>query len=82
MSTSSTPTVAPAATPAGNPARKKALTVLSIVVLLGLAYGGFGYFGARHSEETDNAYVQGNVIQITPKWAALSRPSWRTTPTS
>ena len=67
MSTSSTPTVAPAATPAGNPARKKALTALSIVVLLGLAYGGFGYFGARHSEETDNAYVQGNVIQITPQ---------------
>ncbi|MDZ7892690.1 MAG: HlyD family efflux transporter periplasmic adaptor subunit [Rhodoferax sp.] len=67
MSTSSTPTVAPAATPAGNPARKKALTAVSLVVLLGLAYGGFEYFGARHSEETDNAYVQGNVIQITPQ---------------
>ncbi|NBW50227.1 MAG: HlyD family efflux transporter periplasmic adaptor subunit [Betaproteobacteria bacterium] len=67
MSTSSTPTVAPTVAPAGNPARKKALTVLSIVVLLGLAYGGFEYFGARHSEETDNAYVQGNVIQITPQ---------------
>nr|WP_315465875.1 HlyD family efflux transporter periplasmic adaptor subunit [uncultured Rhodoferax sp.] len=63
MSTASTPTT----TPAGNPARKKALTALSIVVLLGLAYGGFEYFGARHSEETDNAYVQGNVIQITPQ---------------
>ncbi|HCX82326.1 MAG: hemolysin D [Curvibacter sp. RIFCSPHIGHO2_12_FULL_63_18] len=55
------------ATPAGNPARKKALTALSIVVLLGLVYGGFEYYGARHSEETDNAYVQGNVIQITPQ---------------
>nr|CBA32973.1 hypothetical protein Csp_B16710 [Curvibacter putative symbiont of Hydra magnipapillata] len=43
------------------------MTVLSIVVLLGLAYGGFEYYGARHSEETDNAYVQGNVIQITPQ---------------
>jgi membrane fusion protein (multidrug efflux system) len=68
----STPATAPiaatsAATPAGNPARKKALTALTIVVLLGLAYGGFEYFGARHSEETDNAYVQGNVIQITPQ---------------
>jgi len=64
----STPTSAPAvATPAGNPARKKALTVLSIVVLLGLAYGGFEYMSTRHSEETDNAYVQGNVIQITPQ---------------
>lgn len=64
MSTTSAPATA---TPAGNPARKKALTALSIVVLLGLAYGGFQYFGARHSEETDNAYVQGNVIQITPQ---------------
>nr|WP_315848966.1 HlyD family efflux transporter periplasmic adaptor subunit [uncultured Rhodoferax sp.] len=64
MSTPSTPI---ASAPAGNPARKKALTVLSIVVLLGLAYGGFEYYGARHSEETDNAYVQGNVIQITPQ---------------
>ncbi|MDT7515142.1 HlyD family efflux transporter periplasmic adaptor subunit [Rhodoferax mekongensis] len=67
MSTSSTPTVTPNVAPTGNPARKKALTVLSIVVLLGLAYGGFEYYGARHSEETDNAYVQGNVIQITPQ---------------
>ncbi len=67
MSTSSTPTVTPTVAPSGNPARKKALTVLSIVVLLGLAYGGFEYYGARHSEETDNAYVQGNVIQITPQ---------------
>ncbi|WNO04132.1 HlyD family efflux transporter periplasmic adaptor subunit [Rhodoferax mekongensis] len=67
MSTSSTTTVTPTVAPSGNPARKKALTVLSIVVLLGLAYGGFEYYGARHSEETDNAYVQGNVIQITPQ---------------
>ena len=52
---------------ATNPARKKALTVISIVVLLGLAYGGFEWFVNRHSEETDNAYVQGNVIQITPQ---------------
>jgi membrane fusion protein (multidrug efflux system) len=52
---------------AANPARKKALTVISIVVLLGLAYGGFEWFVNRHSEETDNAYVQGNVIQITPQ---------------
>jgi membrane fusion protein (multidrug efflux system) len=52
---------------APNPKRKKALTVLSIVVLLGLAYGGYNWYGARHAEATDNAYVQGNVIQITPQ---------------
>ncbi len=50
-----------------NAARKKALTVISIAVLLGLAYGGFEWFVNRHSEDTDNAYVQGNVIQITPQ---------------
>ncbi len=61
-------TSAPAiAADAPNPKRKKALTVLSIVVLLGLAYGGFQWYGGRHTEETDNAYVQGNVVQITPQ---------------
>lgn len=47
--------------------RKKALTVISIVVALGLAYGGFAWFVNRHLEETDNAYVQGNIVQITPQ---------------
>lgn len=60
------PTNTPAAS-APNPARKKALTVISIAVLLGLGYGGFEWFINRHHEETDNAYVQGNVIQITPQ---------------
>ena len=50
-----------------NPARKKALSVISIAVLLGLGFGGFEWFINRHYEETDNAYVQGNVIQITPQ---------------
>ena len=50
-----------------NPARKKALSVISIAVLLGLGFGGFEWFINRHYEETDNAYVQGNIIQITPQ---------------
>ena len=67
MSQTTTPNAPAAATPTTNPARKKALTVLSIVVLLGLAYGGFEWFTSRNAEVTDNAYVQGNVIQITPQ---------------
>ena len=67
MSQTTTPNAPAAAAPATNPARKKALTVLSIVVLLGLAYGGFEWFTSRNEEITDNAYVQGNVIQITPQ---------------
>ncbi len=48
-------------------ARKKALTAVSIAVLAGLAWGGSVWFLDRNEEATDNAYVQGNVIQITPQ---------------
>lgn len=65
-----------------NGARRKALTGVSIAVLIGLTWGGYEWYIGRHEESTDNAYVQGNVIQITPKSAARSRPSWPMTPTS
>jgi membrane fusion protein (multidrug efflux system) len=62
-------TNAPAATNAApaNSARKKALTGVTIAVLIGLAWGGYEWYVGRHEESTDNAYVQGNVIQITPQ---------------
>jgi len=50
-----------------NAARKKALTVVTLVVGAGLAWGGYEWFTNRSLEATDNAYVQGNVIQITPQ---------------
>ena len=54
--------------PATNPKRKKALTVLaSVVVVAGLGWAAYEYLVASHYESTDNAYVQGNVIQITPQ---------------
>jgi membrane fusion protein (multidrug efflux system) len=40
---------------------------VALVVLLGLAYGGYEWYSGRHEEATDNAYVQGNVVQITPQ---------------
>jgi membrane fusion protein, multidrug efflux system len=54
----------------GGKARKRALTVIGIVVVLaGVAFGFEHFvFGARY-ESTDNAYVQGNIIQITPQVA-------------
>lgn len=61
------PTAAPEA-PAGNGKRRRALTALTAVVLV--AGGGWGLYEwlvASHYENTDNAYVQGNVIQITPQ---------------
>jgi membrane fusion protein (multidrug efflux system) len=58
------------ATPAGNPKRKKALTaVAAAVVLGGAAYGAYYGLVLAHYESTDNAYVQGNVVQITPQVA-------------
>ncbi len=58
----------PSARAAGNPARKKALIILaSVVVIAGLCWSAYEWLVASHYESTDNAYVQGNVIQITPQ---------------
>ena len=63
-----TPQTSNSQAPATNPKRKKALTALACVVAVaGLAWGGYEYLVASHYEATDNAYVQGNVIQITPQ---------------
>ncbi|MEP7084122.1 MAG: efflux RND transporter periplasmic adaptor subunit [Betaproteobacteria bacterium] len=60
---------ATAATPSkGNPARKKALAgVAALVVVGGIAYGAYWALVLNHFESTDNAYVQGNVVQLTPQ---------------
>ena len=51
-----------------NPKRKPALiAVASVVILGGLAWGVYDWLVLSHFEATDNAYVQGNVIQITPQ---------------
>ncbi|MDE2300669.1 MAG: efflux RND transporter periplasmic adaptor subunit, partial [Burkholderiales bacterium] len=51
-----------------NPARKKALSaVVAAVVVAGIAYGAYWALVLNHYETTDNAYVQGNVVQITPQ---------------
>jgi membrane fusion protein (multidrug efflux system) len=56
------------AAPTGNSARKKGLTILAgVVAVAGIAWGAYEFFVASHYETTDNAYVQGNVIQITPQ---------------
>jgi len=63
-------TPAAAATPATptNGTRKKALGgVAAAVVLAGVAYGAYWALVLNHFESTDNAYVQGNVVQLTPQ---------------
>ena len=64
----STPETAAAAPAPRNPARRKALTgVTALVAVAGLAYGAYWALVLNHYESTDNAYVQGNVVQITPQ---------------
>ena len=54
--------------PPANPARKKALTaVAAAVTVAGIAYGTHWALVLNHFESTDNAYVQGNVVQLTPQ---------------
>ena len=51
-----------------NGRRKRVLLGLAAVVLLcGLAWGVYDRLVLAHFEDTDNAYVQGNVVQITPQ---------------
>ncbi len=53
---------------ATNPQRKKSLiTIAAVVVLAGLGWAAYDLVIASHYEDTDNAYVQGNVVQITPQ---------------
>ena len=52
----------------GNRKRKRALLgVTTLVVLAGIAYGIYYALVLDHYETTDNAYVQGNVVQLTPQ---------------
>src|SRR5439155_13158853 len=54
--------------PQGNPKRKKALSAVAAVVAVGgIAYGAYWALVLNHFESTDNAYVQGNVVQLTPQ---------------
>ena len=65
----STPNPTPSAAPANalQPKRRRALlTVTAGVVLVAAVWGGYWFFESRHHVTTDNAYVQGNVVQITP----------------
>ncbi|QIM53601.1 efflux RND transporter periplasmic adaptor subunit [Hydrogenophaga crocea] len=63
MDQNTAPTPAP-----GNPNRKKALLAIAAVVVFGgLAAGGYEWLVASQYETTDNAYVQGDLVQITPQ---------------
>jgi len=46
--------------------RRRGFTILALVVVLcAAAYGSYWFLYARHFESTDDAYVDGDVVQIT-----------------
>jgi membrane fusion protein (multidrug efflux system) len=48
--------------------RKRAIAlVIAAFALLGLAYGVYWFIAVRYVESTDDAYVGGNVVRITPQ---------------
>ena len=54
--------------PANNGKRKRMMALLVIVILIAaIAYGLYYFLVARFHESTDDAYVNGNVVQITPQ---------------
>jgi membrane fusion protein, multidrug efflux system len=65
------PTNAPdSASNGASPKRKKILfTIGSIFAIAAIGYGAYWALVSRYIEETDNAYVQGNVVQVTPQIA-------------
>src|SRR6218665_2760315 len=66
MNTTATPVAA--SDPAAPSKRKKALSAIAaVVVVAGLGFAAYEWLVASHYEETDNAYVQGNLVQITPQ---------------
>ncbi|MFV3331472.1 efflux RND transporter periplasmic adaptor subunit [Pseudomonas sp. NY15437] len=55
-------------TPNSNPKRKRWLLILlAVVILAGLASVAWEVLYGRWHEDTDDAYVNGNVVQITPQ---------------
>ena len=51
-----------------NPRRKRALLgITAVVVVAGLGWAVYDWLVLSHFEDTDNAYVQGNLVQITPQ---------------
>src|ERR1700754_386655 len=60
---------APNARPSNNNGkRKRMMTILVVVILIAaIGYGLYYFLVARFHEETDDAYVNGNVVQITPQ---------------
>jgi len=62
------PASAPATPPKKNGRRRSFLIAFTLILLIvGVGYGIYWFVFARHYENTDDAYVSGNVVQVTPQ---------------
>jgi membrane fusion protein (multidrug efflux system) len=51
--------------PPSNARRRGLFALGAVVALSAFGYGGYWYFGGRYFESTDDAYVDGDVVQVT-----------------
>ncbi len=66
MNTTATETSIPP-TPANNPRKKILLALGGVFATVGIIYGAYWFIHSRNFESTDNAYVAGNIVQLTPQ---------------
>ncbi|MEH6416977.1 efflux RND transporter periplasmic adaptor subunit [Pseudomonas sp. CGJS7] len=59
--------VAPAAAPKNGKRRKALLTLFSVVAIAAIGWTAYYLLVLRWHQDTDDAYVQGNVVNITPQ---------------
>ncbi|KNH09804.1 Membrane fusion component of tripartite multidrug resistance system [Candidatus Burkholderia brachyanthoides] len=61
---------AAAPAPKSNGKRRRLMTLVALVIIIAaIAYGLYYFLIARFHESTDDAYVNGNIVQITPQVA-------------
>jgi membrane fusion protein (multidrug efflux system) len=69
--TDTAPQSAPAASASSSNERRRALlTLLGAFALAAVAWGFYWFIYERHYESTDNAYVGGNLVLVTPQISA------------
>ena len=61
------PTIAPPPKKSPSKRRKYLLIATAVIALALIGYGIYWFVALRHFENTDDAYVAGNVVQLTPQ---------------
>ncbi|MDH0650237.1 biotin/lipoyl-binding protein, partial [Pseudomonas sp. GD03867] len=52
------------------PLKRRLLTFVALIALIGLAFLAHWYFKGRFYESTDNAYVQGEITRVSSQLGA------------